>query len=522
MRAAAITFLIVAAAYALGLCPSLYWLDSGELAGAGFELGVAHAPGHPLAALVEKGFMLLPLGDVALRAGLAQLYCGAAAAAIVAWMGERLARQLGAPSSLLGVAAGVLYAGSFAAAFQAIRPEVYALSAMLTLGTVALVWRYRDEREPHLLAWAGLCFGLGLTNHHYLVLVGAAPACLALVRVDRHLGKAALATALGLLLYVYLPLRAAHHPLFDWGHPTSLRSIYWVVSAQSFQKAANGGAEGDLPLLLGALADQLTPLAVVLALAGLYLTARTSPRLAVMLLLLFLGPVAGRLFVSFDAGNPDAFGYLSTGIAALALLCVPIFSVLTRYSRVVPIVALALSLLRGVMVAPQLSLARFHETRDVYAPWLESLPRGVVVSSYFQTTFAIDYLRVVEGARPELSYVPRHFLDQPGLRASLVERDPALAPILGDKDLVWTGLPPLTLEYDLDVPQAMLSTSKTIPIPHEPTELQSRRFALWEATLALDRSCRLHEGVDEAARTLRTLAPDDRFVDDLVARCSSR
>ena len=542
MSPAAVTFVLLACAYALGLCPSLYWLDSGELAGAGFELGIAHAPGQPLATLVEKLFMLLPLGDVSLRAGLSQLFCGSAAASVVTWLGERIARRFveGRAAAILGIAAGLLWASSYAAGFQAVRPEVYALSALTVLGTIALCLRYTETGEARHLAWAGLCFGLGLTDHHYLVLVGAAPPALALLVVEharpgfwRALGTAALATGLGLVVYLYLPLRAARDPIFDWGHPTTLADFFWVVSAQSFQKSATGGAHGDATLLVGALLDQLTPLAMLLSLGGLYLCARRAPRLALALLLMLLGPTFGRLFVTFDAGNPDAFAYLGTGVAALSLLCVPLLAVAANLAttRGTMIAAAALTLVgvRAAWVAPSLSLARFDDARAILAPLLQrSPPHALVVTSYFQTTFAFDYLRVVEGARPDLAYVPRHFLSQPGVRASLLRRDPSLAPLLGARDIVpeavLASTRPVVLEYDLDLDRTLLGKAAVVPMFGDYAELQTRRFAVWQAVLHLDQMCRmgappaqLSDSVAQVRR--RAASPDDPFLSSLVDRC---
>ena len=38
-----------------------YWLDSGEFVAAALTLGVAHPPGHPLAALMGNLFSWLPI-----------------------------------------------------------------------------------------------------------------------------------------------------------------------------------------------------------------------------------------------------------------------------------------------------------------------------------------------------------------------------------------------------------------------------------------------------------------------------
>ena len=532
------------------LCPSVYWLDSSELAAAGFELGLLHAPGHPLAVLLSKGFQMLPLGDIALRAGLAQVFCGAGAAALVTAIGARLASKLcshALASDLLGVTVGLAYGATYAAAFQAVRPEVYALSSLLTLATIDACLRYADDADPTHLQRAGLWFGLGLTNHHYLTLVGAVPPALVLLWPRRgHPGLAkglllgALATAAALTLYFYLPLRSAHDPIVRWGHPLDLRSFFWVVSAQSFQKSAGTQHGSDLPLLIGAALDQLGPIASLIGLGGLYVALRKLPRVGLTLLFAVLGPLAARWFLAFDSGNPDAFAYLGTGIAALALCAVPLCAELLEAApRTLRPVGGATILLvvcvRAGLTLPGSSLAAFEDTRATFAPLLDGVsPGAVVVPSYFQTTFSLSYLRVVEGARPDLHFLPRHFLTHPGERAALARQDPLLAPLMTDRDLVAdvverTGGHPLWLEYDLDLPMSLVGTSQTISLPRTlSNELQTRRFLLWQTLLRLHRACRL--GADPAAMPrsaeaeLRAGASDDpersRFLDELLASCT--
>jgi hypothetical protein len=510
MGAPAITFLVSAFGYALMLCAAPYWLDSSELAAASFELGLAHAPGQPLAMLLGKLCAFFPLGDVSLRVGLGQLFCGAGAAAMVAWLGRRVARAFTDDARIaeaLGVMSGLLYAGSYAAAFQAIRPEVYALSALLVLSAIALCVRYADGGDAHLLGLAGLCFGLGLSNHHYLTVLGAVPPALALLpaRGDARLRRGLLlgvgGTLLGLVPYTYLPLRAAHDPVVEWGHPTTLPAFWWVVSARSFQKSAGAVDPNDLPALLGALLDQLTPVAPLIALAGAYLLMRRQLRLGAALLLALLGPINARLLVPFDAGNPDAFGYLSTGIAALALLCVPLPAALlaalpvrTRTPAAVTLAAAALVL--GLVRAPAHSLAGFDGMRAVFEPVLRDAPaEAIMVPAYYETTFSLEYLRVVEGQRPDLSYLPRHFLDQPGLPAALVRRDPRLQPLLRDGALAVDALlgagRPLLVEYDVDLDRRLLALAGAVAVPAGLADPGSRRFALWQAYLRVHQLCRL-------------------------------
>jgi hypothetical protein len=539
VRAPAITFFLCAIAYALMLCPSPYWLDSAELAAGSFELGVAHAPGQPLAMLVGKLFCFLPLGDIALRVGLGQVFCGAGAAALCAWIGARVAREFSDDEVIteaLGVAAGVAYAASYAAGFQAIRVEVYALSSLCVLAAIAGVIRFYDSDDARWLALAGLAFGLGLTNHHFLTVLGALPPALVLLsrRFDASLRRGvilgALTTLAALSLYLYLPLRAAHDPIVAWGHPTTLSSIWWTISAASFQRSVGTGVEGDATALVFAIFDQLTPVAPFLALGGLYLCARKNLRLALALVLMLLGPIAARVVVPFDPGNPDAFAYFSTGIAALALSCVPLFAMIARV-RVVAVVLAIASIVLGIARAPAYSLSHFDDVHEIVAPTFARAPAdAIVVPSYYQTTFALMYFRVVEGLRPDASYLPRHALDQPGLDASLVRSDPRLAPLLGDHRLDVPALAasarPRLVEYDVDLDPRLLPYATTLPYDVVTRETQSRRYVLWQAFLRVHQACRRGApgeelaSVEAAAR--RVLGGGDPApLDDLLRRCAS-
>src|SRR4029077_3102703 len=88
---------------------------------------------------------------------------------------------------------------------------------------------------------------------------------------------------------------------------------------------------------------------------------------------------------------------------------------------------------RGLGALP---LTRFADTDRYAGALLDEAPsRSVLVTSYFQTVFALWYLRGVEGRRPDLDHVHRHFLAYPGYRDELVLRHPALTSLLADRDV---------------------------------------------------------------------------------------
>ena len=462
--------------------------------------------------LAGKLLCLLPLGSVALRVGLASSLAGAAAAAQAARLGQIVARSIDArsPHALLGAAAGLLFGLSYAAAFQAVRPEVYALSALCVLTAAVELARFDESGDRRRLYLAALAVGLGLANHHLLALALAGPGLIfAALRKPRRpvatgVARVGLAGTLGLSLYAYLPLRALRHPLIDWGAPTSLSRFYWVVSASAFHKAlARGHAEAaDALGVLPALVTQLHLAGALLALAGLYLLLRTPPtrRLGLFLVLGVVLGAAAPALVGFDPANPDAYGYLAPAVAlaaaaACALPAVLLARLAERRRTATSLATLPLigALAWGACQWPLVTLSNFHDTGALVGGWLSTAPpRAPVVTSYFQTIFAAWYLRAVEGRRPDDNVIHRHFLSYPGYRDELLRANPELAPLLGEHDVNPAALETGALvEYDSELPDALVARSRVVAGDPVSRETQTRRFSAWMALLDAHRACRL-------------------------------
>jgi hypothetical protein len=516
-RAAVLCALIALAAYTAALSPGAYWLDSSEFAAASFVLGVPHAPGHPLAALLGKLAALLPLGPVAFRVGLAQAACGAASAALLVPLGARLAAWVrgavagAAPGSaaevrearpgpadvLLGAAAALCTSLSYAAAFQSVRPEVYALHRLLSLLALLGLLTYARAGDRRGLLLAALALGLGLANHHFLVLLLCAPVLVLILR-RRSSGPAprggppgigplrevllcCAAGAVGLLLYAYLPLRAARHPLVNWGAPSTWGRFLWTVSAQAFQKSARVPEGGD-EAVVGALLEAIHPLGLCLAAVGLYAVLRlpSTRRLGAYALLCVLLVAGGRAMLGFDPANPDAHGYLVPAIDLLGLLACAGGAALPALAQRVKLLApgaaarlaLALSLalfcggaLWGGQALPRSMRPGFWDLDTLVGGWLdEAPPRSMLLSSYFQTVFGLWYLQGVEGRRPDVLHLHPLFLGYPGYREEMLARhpgEPVLPRLLGKGLHVEVLLDEaarrrILLEYDLEAPAALV------------------------------------------------------------------
>jgi len=485
--------------------PDVYWLDSSELAAAAWGLGVAHPPGHPLPSLLGRACALLPFGTIALRVGLASALAGAAAAAQTTRLGALVARRARLPAQsdarvdeMIGAAAGLTFGLSYAAAFQAVRPEVYALSALLVVTCAYELLRYDESGDRRRLGTAALAAGLALSNHHLLALTFVIPATLVFApRAGWRAIVRALVVAGGTIaaVWAYLPLRAARHPLVDWGAPTTLSRIWWTVSARAFQKAVARGQVGDVGSVAAALAAELWLVGAFLALGGAYVLVRLGRRrLALLLLGAALCDAATPALVGFDPSNPDAYGYLEAAVALLAALsCAIVAAVAAAAQRPRTVRAVAAALVVAVGVAgvasrSRFSRARFWDTGATLGRFLDAAPpRARLVTSDFQTIFALWYLAAAEARRPDVDIVHRHFLAYPGYREEIARR-------VGD-----VSREPDVLEYDLDLPDALVARSTTIPVAARDAEPQTRRYAAWQAYLGADRACRLDRARAEPA-----------------------
>jgi hypothetical protein len=394
----------------------------------------------------------------------------------------------------LGLAGTWLLAGAAGFWLQAVRPEVYALQAMLlfrVLERLVHIERSRPGAAPLALYDASLCFGLALANHHFLaflLLPAAAPTLARVVaaRGLRPLGYAVVAALVGLGTYVYLPLRAVARPFLNLGAPTDLERLYWVVSAQAFQGTSVlspeplAGRFGDVAIQMALGLGIVTPF---VALGGAYLLLRspTSRRLGVLWTTTAAVSLAARAWLGFIRSNPDALGYLMPAMAALTALAASMVAVALGLAagpkptkpRVIAVAAaLALPLASAGHVARSgrtVDLGAFVATDALADPMRRDLPTGAVVLAHDPQTIFLYYGgEAQEHLRPDVTFVPMPLLTYPGMIDALTEAHPELVEVLRayllggqlrQPDLQSLAAQrPLLLEMDLRVPASLYET----------------------------------------------------------------
>jgi hypothetical protein len=324
----ALVGLIAFVVYVATLDPSVGTGDSGELVASAYVWGVAHPPGYPLYTMLGHLATWLPFGSPALRMNLLSAIFDAATVGIVCLLVYRLVGDDREETSerttarLLAAAVGALLL-AFSTVFWLYSEvaEVFALNNLFAalLLLVAFEWARRPDRVRVLWLFAFL-FGLALTNQQTIVLL--VPAFLVLAwsvwrgrrrgtrrapRVPgpvrlRDVGVACGFFAVGLLPYAYLPLAARADPPMNWGDPRTFHSFLSDVTRSDYGTtrlvAGRKGSIGEqLDLLTSNLSRGFVVVGIVLAVLGLWWTARNRRAVAVALAVAFL--FAGPIFVAY-------------------------------------------------------------------------------------------------------------------------------------------------------------------------------------------------------------------------------
>jgi membrane-bound metal-dependent hydrolase YbcI (DUF457 family) len=161
---------------------------------------------------------------------------------------------------------------------QAVIAEVYTLNALFVALTLLALLLWRERRKVRYFLLSAFLVGLSLTNH--LISGLLLPASLLFVAlVDRRklanvklmLGSAGL-FLVGLLPYLYLPVRSAMDPPFEANNPSNIERFFYVVSGGSLRGGFFAFGPAELPARLafywGHLLDNLHWGLLVAAMVG--------------------------------------------------------------------------------------------------------------------------------------------------------------------------------------------------------------------------------------------------------------
>jgi len=434
---------VLALFYVSELVWGSYWLDSSELAAAGFSLGIPHPPGHPLYVVLAKFFTWLPLGPVGLKVSLLSGLMGLLCCYFLSRLLIKLSHELFPHQESSSVALSWMGIGAFglstAVWLQSVRPEVYTLQTALNLGIMwSLVLSLDSKNEPKrrtsYFLMAVFLLGLGGLNHHYLALFMVPGGLYALILHSKSPGidlfslvkRSVFYGTIPLMGYLLLPIRASQNPYINWVDPETWSRFLDVILARVFH-ASVVDTEGVNWLWNAAQAiflfmEQTSPLLLPLVLLGGALLWRKKKEVLFLLSLLMGGNILSTAIMEFDRLNPDTWGYLQLSLSIWIVLAVLglgwCITAGLQQVKLPPVAKMATFMIfMGLFWGWQWQqshqrsgLSGFDAAERFEDEALQALPPSSLhMSSFFSLFFNHWYAQVVDGRRPDLIILSQSF-----------------------------------------------------------------------------------------------------------------
>ncbi|MEE8425432.1 MAG: DUF2723 domain-containing protein [Elusimicrobiota bacterium] len=442
-RAAAGIFFALFALYLWHMPPGLAsYRDAGEFALSAHTLGVSHPPSYPVYVLLGRLFDVLPVGTPATSLAVLSAAAGAGAAALLFLI---LAPRLGAAAA----AAGAVLLGTNGVFWDvASVQEMYSLTILFAVVLYALAERLRVDFSARLWYLAAFLFGLFLGNRTDLLLwmpgllLLSLPATFRRAPIDEKIYfflKTAAFGALGLSVYLYLPLRSSQGPWLDWNHPAELSNFFGSITRKGYggtldllSRNYKTGAMflPNLKVYALHLWRDLTPIGLLLAAGGIWARSRGGRRIFLGEVLLYLASGPLFLFLANLPPNPHAMAivephYLLSDLVLIIWAAVGAAFVAERVagpSRVPGAAVLALVLAspwamgRRAEMDRRWDLFSYDWTRNV----LRSTPEAsILVAKKDVQIFNLWYHQRILGWRPDVHLVAQGLSHSPWHQASL-------------------------------------------------------------------------------------------------------
>jgi hypothetical protein len=496
--------------YRLTLCPTLDFIDSGELATVACTLGIAHPTGYPLFSIIGWLFVHIPLGmrPITQLNLMAAVLCSVGLFIFFRFCVRLLNDYFPAEKStagntaittkyfqlvLLPAAAGTLIL-AFSETYwsQALSIEVYSLHCIfLSLLLLTFIRAISAEDTGGNSGgghgrpggkWILFAFVLGLAFTNHMTTILLAPAFITWYfgvygfgkDSFRRIGMMILPFVAGFAIQFYLPIRASMHPVVNWGNPVDFDrwlthfsgKVYRVWIFSSTESASKqfryfcstiGGEFGWIPLLA--------------AVAGIFHLMRTRRRLMLVTALLFFGCLL--YSINYDIHDIDSY-FLLIYYTVAVWIVVGVRWILSSFRKkealwiaaaavLVAAAGLAAWTKPGVDESSNVIVEKY--TRDLLST-VE--PNGIVISyqwDYFVS--AATYLQVVEGVRPDVVIIDKELCRRSWYFEQLKRRYPGLLdPSAGELSLFLAELK--KFEHDL---------------PYDPTVIEGRYAALLQSII---------------------------------------
>lgn len=401
------TFLV----YLTTLAPTVATNDAGRFQVAAPVLGTGHPTGYPTFILLGKLFTYLPAGDLAYRMNLMAAFFGALAAALFFLVAVEIGGRV-----LPALGGALIFAFSTTFWSQAAFAEVYTMHATFILGVAYLLLRWRRAGSAGYVLAAALLYGVSLGNNAGMVLL--APAFAVLILAGRFkklspglLALAAVEFALGLSVYIYIPIRGFAGAWHNYGDPVRNWADVWaLISGSRFQGLMGGSPaqllEGTGRFIYDLALQAQPPLGLVLGplllAGGVYGMLEVFRRDRAVGVSLVLGLAATLLYAISYRIDDIAVYYIPVYLFLGLSLSAAVTRLAERRGRLLLLAPVVVAGLLLVANHSAMDRSEYYAERERSEAILGRLPEDAVLYGKVPM-IPITYLKEVEGVREDVT-----------------------------------------------------------------------------------------------------------------------
>jgi hypothetical protein len=448
-----IVFVFAFVIYILTAAPNLMFTDCGELAGVCTGLGIAHPTGYPLFSIM--GFLWtklpLPLSKIQSLNIFASFLTALSALVFYhlcylvieylskkeiikpkskkpqrvqykkasgfgkLWSGELDKTAI----SLISFAIALMYAFAGTVWSQALSIEVYSLQALLINLILFTFLKAITKNDSKYFMISAFLLGLSFSNHMTTLLVLPAIFFMYFKKpgekfdFSRERWKILLMLfipfIIGLSFYIYMPLRAASLPEFNWGGVSrSWSKFYYHVSARQYQVWMFSNwdfVQKNFMIFLKELPYQLGFVGIITFFIGIYTTYRLSRELFWFLIFLIIFNLVYTL--NYSIHDIDTY-FLSAFISFILVSGIGLLAIAKKYRSFIPLF-FAIPLISIII-----NYESSNESDNLLVPEYTKIlvnelkPNAIIISSqwdYFCSAFW--YMQRIEGYRRDVVLIDK-------------------------------------------------------------------------------------------------------------------
>lgn len=393
----------VCAVYLFSLCPTVYLIDSGELAGVSWTLGIAHPTGYPLYTLISYFFAHLPGEPIK------NLNILSAVFSLIALIFLYLSIIKITNNKVIAVLIASLYAFSPTIWRVSITNEVYPLTGLFCILLLYLLFTLRDIKGYYFLMFL---MGLSFTNH-FSIFSLALPIFFYLLIAFRPSLKQIIIgigfSLVGISLYLYLLFRTQGGAELAWGNTCNLQRLFWHLSGRQYQvwmfsltlEEIFANLKEGVDFLLR---DYLY-IFIFFPIAGFYFLFKNIPRLFWLFFIAFLL----NLLYTINYAIPDIEPYYIPGLVALLITSSYGLKNFQRFLKSFLTIPIVIFLI--VLNYRDCSLRNNYFGLDYAHSHIAQLPsNSLLICSYWDIYSPTIYLRKVRGLYKDLIIIDKELL----------------------------------------------------------------------------------------------------------------